>query len=78
MNIWTASSLTPITTPNMVDHYFECNKLEASTPAQVQNHRQKITYNHDNLVQIKEEMVKDKRYKRIGLRHNKDHKEIKT
>ena len=54
-------------TPNMVDHHFECNKLEASIPAQLQNGRQKITYNHDNLVQIKEEMVKDERYKRTDL-----------
>ena len=48
----------------MVDQHLECNKLEALTPDQVQNSVQKITYNHNNLVHIKEEMVKDKRYKR--------------
>ena len=39
-----------ISTPKMVDHHFKCTKLKASTPAQVQNGKQKITYNHDNLV----------------------------
>ena len=47
-------------TPNMVNHHFKYKKLKASTPAQVQNGKQKITYNHDDLVQIKEDMVKDK------------------
>ena len=61
------SIIIPITTPIMVHHHFECHKLEALTPAQVQNSGQKITYNHDNLVQINEEMVKDKRYKRLDL-----------
>ena len=58
------SFIEPTTTPIMVDHHLECNKLEALTPAQVQNSGQNITYNHDNLVHIKEEMVKDKRYKK--------------
>ena len=33
----------------------------------MQNSGQKITYNHDNLMHIKKEMVKDKRYKRLDL-----------
>ena len=51
----------------MVDQHLECNKLETLTPAQVQNSGQKITYNHNNLVHIKKERVKDKRYKRLNL-----------
>ena len=54
-----------ISTPNAVDHHFECKMFKASTPAQVQNGKQKITYNHDNLVQMKEEMVKDKHIKEL-------------
>ena len=42
--------VNPITTSNMVHHNMECNKSEASPPAEVQNGRQKITYNHDDLV----------------------------
>ena len=57
------SCIEPTTTPIMVDHHLECNKLEVLTPAQVQNSGQNINYSHDNLVHIKEEMVKDKSYK---------------
>ena len=51
----------------MVDQQLECNMLETLTPTQVQNSRQKITYNHENLVHIKKEIVKDKRYKELDL-----------
>ena len=61
----------------MVDQHLECNKLETLTPAQVQNSGQKITYNHNNLVHIKKEIVKDKRYKRLDF-DNKVHKEVQA
>ena len=51
----------------MADQYLKYNKLKTSTPAQVQNNGQKITYNNDMMVQIKKEMVKDKRYKRLDI-----------
>ena len=51
----------------MADQHLECNKLETPTPAWVQNSGQKITYNNDILVQIKQEMVKNKRSKRLDL-----------
>ena len=63
-----SSSIIKLTTiPIIADQHLECNKLETSTPPQVQNSEQKITYNNDLLVQIKKEMVKDKRYKRLDL-----------
>ena len=61
------SFIEPTTTPIMADHHLECNKLEALTAVQVQNSGQNITYNHNNLIHIKEEMVKDERYKRLDL-----------
>ena len=42
-------------------------KFETSTPAKVQKDGQIKTYNNDRLLQIKKEMVKDKRYKRLDL-----------
>ena len=62
-----SSFIKLITISIMADQQLECKKLETSTPAQVQNSEQKITYNNDILLQIKREMVKDKRYKRLDL-----------
>ena len=58
-----SSIIKLITVPIMADQHLESKKPETSTPAQVQNSEQKITFNKDILVQIKKEMVKDKRYK---------------
>ena len=61
------SFIEPTTTPIMVDHHLQCSKLEVLPPAQVQNSGQNITCNHNNLGHIKEEMVKDKTYKRLDV-----------
>ena len=59
-----SSSITNLTTILiMTDQHLEHKKPETSTPAKVQNNGQIIIYNNDSQLQIKKEMVKDKRIK---------------
>ena len=63
-----SSSITNLTTILIMTHqHLEYKKPETSTPAKVQNNGQIISYNNDWSLQIKKEMVKDKRYKRLDI-----------
>ena len=63
-----SSSITNLTTILiMTDQHLEYKKPDTSTPAKVQNNAQRISYNNDRLLQIKKEMVRDKRYRRFDI-----------
>ena len=68
LRIADSSSMTNLTTILiMTDQHLEHRKPETSTTSTSTPTKQIITYNNNRLLQIKNEMVKDKRYKRLDI-----------